>query len=200
MPATSAKACSSSAYRSRSGPPTSNVRLSAGRPGSRRAPRATSTTAIGWTSESIQVGRVCTGSRSESWRTISKEVEPLPMTTAARAVSTGRLTSPRSRSTSSRDARCSESLPRAPRGRVRRGTRSGHVGRGRRLAEDSAPRRSVSGSPGRRARGSGSRRVDALDGGLDLARVEDVHAHRVTRSVHHAPWGGTPLEKVATTS
>lgn len=64
----------------------------------------TSTTAIGCTREFIQSGTVCTGIRSLTCRMISNEVDPEPITTAARRVITVAGESVRIRSTSSRTA------------------------------------------------------------------------------------------------
>ena len=73
-------------------------------------------TAIGWTCDRIQGGSACTGNRSETRRSTSNEVEPLPMTIAARAVSVGTPEPASIRSTSSRDAMCSDSAASGPGG------------------------------------------------------------------------------------
>ena len=89
-------------------PPTSKWREGPSYSSAPTSASSTSTVAIGWTMESIQVGMVCTGMRSLTCRMISNEVDPLPSSTAARSTTTVAGVSLRIRSTSRRDVMCSE--------------------------------------------------------------------------------------------
>ena len=77
---------------------------------------STSTTAIGCTRACNQVGTAATGRRSLICRMISKDVDPLPSTTAARKVTTSAGVAVRIRSTCQRDCRCGESCSGGPGG------------------------------------------------------------------------------------
>ena len=98
-------------YGIRSGPPTSYERDSVPRRSAPASASTTSTTAIGCTRLSIHAGMACTGIRSLIWRTISKLVDPEPVTIAARRVMSRmpELAPVRMRSTSSREVMCSDS-------------------------------------------------------------------------------------------
>ncbi len=74
-------------------------------------PSTTSVTAIGWTRLSIHLGIACTGIRSLICRTISKLVDPDPVTMAPRSVMVGMPEPVRMLSTSRREVMCLESSP-----------------------------------------------------------------------------------------
>ncbi len=75
----------------------------------RASTSSVSVTASGWTSAFIHAGTARTGSRSESWRRISNDVEPLPTMIAARSVTVGTPDAASTSSTSWRERRCADS-------------------------------------------------------------------------------------------
>ncbi|MGY1718214.1 hypothetical protein ACI8AG_04085 [Blastococcus sp. SYSU DS0552] len=93
-----------------SGPPMSKQRCtSAGSRAQATRYRSTSRIAIGWIRLCTHRGVTITGNRSVRCRSISKDADPEPRTTAARSTTVGTPEPSRIAATSARERRCGES-------------------------------------------------------------------------------------------